>query len=166
MDKKSTNHNDLLPSINSKPLTNSGFTLIEVLVAATLVALLSTIGVSGFQSITRSGRDAVRKTDLEQIRSALEIYKAENGSYPGVTPPNCKPEIPSDYITSFPKDPKDPIYWYCYKLVDSLHYNLCARLENSTPSAIHDTDCSESGIDACKDDSGYDYTCNYKVSNP
>ena len=61
---------------------NPGFTLIEILVSISVIALVSTIGVTGYQSVSRGGRDALRKSDLEQIRSALEIYKSEYGQYP------------------------------------------------------------------------------------
>lgn len=130
-----------------------GFTLIEVLVAATIIGLLSTIGLSGYQAITRSGRDALRKSDLEQIRSALEIYKSDNGNYP--TPyTTCAPQI-TPYINSYPADPK-PTGRYCYNQTGNLTYNLCAHLENNTGSDY--SECG--GTNMCG------ATCNYKVTNP
>jgi len=136
------------------PQLNRGFTLIEILVAATIIGLLSTIGFAGFQAITRSGRDALRKSDLEAIRSALEIYKTENNSYP--TASNCNASLSTDYINPYPSDPKSPTYVYCYKQVSNLTYNLCAHLENG--SGDYDADCGGAGV--CGS------TCNYKVTNP
>jgi prepilin-type N-terminal cleavage/methylation domain-containing protein len=134
----------------------AGFTLIEVLVAATIIGLLSTIGFTAFQAITRSGRDALRKSDLEAVRSALEIYKTESNSYP--TPQaTCVPALPSDYINPYPTDSKAPTYRYCYNWADSLRYNLCAHLENGG-SSNYDADCG--GTNICGS------TCNYKVTNP
>lgn len=60
----------------------AGFTLIEVLVAATIVALLVAIGVVSFTSVNKRSRDAKRRGDIEQLRSALEMYRADNGYYP------------------------------------------------------------------------------------
>ncbi|MBI3379588.1 type II secretion system protein [Candidatus Gottesmanbacteria bacterium] len=133
----------------------NGFTLIEVLVAATIVALLSTIGLSGYQAITRSGRDALRKSDLEQIRSALEIYKADNGNYPITS--NCAASLSSSYINPYPGDPKSP-YKYCYNRPTTLTYYICAHLENGGGSDPYISECG--GANQCGGN------CNYKVANP
>lgn len=133
----------------------SGFSLIEILVSATLIGLLSTIGFTGFQAVTRSGRDALRKSDLEQIRSALEIYKSENGAYPANSA-ECESEyLSSDYINPYPDDPKPPLR-YCYvRGATELSYELCARLENG-----NELDQFCGSIDLCG------YNCNYQVTNP
>lgn len=137
----------------------SAFTLIEVLVAATIIALLSTIGLSGYQAISRSGRDALRKSDLEQIRSALEIYKSDNGNYP--TPPTaCNPVIPTSYINPYPSDPKSPTYKYCYiQPTGTLRYYICAHLENGS-SVANSAYCGDSSGNLCTSN------CNYQVINP
>ncbi len=130
------------------------FTLIEVLVAATIVALLSTIGLSGYQAITRSGRDALRKSDLEQIRSALEIYKSENGTYPLPTT-TCAPALPASYINPYPADPKSASSQYCYVWQSNLTYQLCAHLENGSTV---DSSCGSQNLCTA--------SCNYQVINP
>lgn len=133
---------------------SAGFTLIEVLVVATIIGILSTLGLGGLQAIARSGRDALRKTDLEQIRSALEIYKSENSAYPSSS--SCSPVgLTSSYINPYPSDPKSSSYQYCYLRLTTLTYQLCAHLENSTAG---DTSCGSSH--QCTDD------CNYQVINP
>ena len=132
---------------------NKGFTIIELLVTITIIALLTTIGVTGYQAVSKSGRDALRKSDLEQLRSALEIYKSENGSYPTATSV-CIADLTSDYLNTYPNDPKNPTYKYCYVRNSNLSYVLCAHLENGDTS----DDCG--GTNACGDD------CNYSVDNP
>jgi len=132
-----------------------GFSLIEILVAATLIGLLSTIGFTGFQAVTRSGRDALRKSDLEQIRSALEIYKSENGAYPANSSTCQSDELTSDYINPYPDDPKPP-FSYCYvRGASALSYDLCAHLENGST-----TDQFCGAVDSCTSN------CNYVVTNP
>ena len=59
-----------------------GFTLIELLVVIAIVGLLSVIAVASFQNSQAKARDAQRKHDIEQIRSALEIYLDKYGTYP------------------------------------------------------------------------------------
>ncbi len=143
-----------LLSIINRLSAEAGFTLIEILVAATLISLLSTIGISGYQSVAKSGRDAVRKADLEQIRSALEIYKAENNSYPASS--NCDPSgLVPNYLSKLPTDPKSPTYRYCYTRDTTLSYHLCAHLENGDSTELCTAGDCGSGI-----------VCNYRVSNP
>jgi len=135
-------------------IDNSGFTLIEILVTITIIALVSTIGVTGYQAVSRGGRDALRKTDLEQIRSALEIYKSENNSYPSVD--NCIPaELSLDYINPYPQDPKTPAFQYCYKSTSPLTYELCTHLENEDQNDNY-----------CGNESACGSGCNYAVVNP
>lgn len=141
---------------NLKP--DSGFTLVEILVAATIIALLSTIGITGFQAVTRSGRDALRKADLEQVRSALEIYKSENNSYPVPTGSNPSGLVP-DYLNKLPTDPKSPTYRYYYTRTGNLSYELCTHLENGSTSS-DSTKCGDSGGTLCTGN------CNYEVTNP
>ena len=131
-----------------------GFTIVELLVSITIIALLSTIGVTGYQAVSRGGRDALRKSDLEQIRSALEIYKSEFGAYPDESA-TCIADLSSNYI-NYPQDPKLPAFTYCYIKNTSLTYELCAHLENGDSS----DNCISSGPDACG------ANCNYTVSNP
>lgn len=144
-------------------MKNRGFTLIEVLVAATLVALLSTMGVTGYQAVTRSGRDALRKTDLEQIRSALEIYKSEVSShnYPSASGCDASDLSPS-YIYPYPHDSRSPTYNYCYApSSDHKTYSLCAHLENGSSTTDYSTECG--GANKC---GASGVNCNYKVANP
>lgn len=135
-----------------------GFTLIEVLVAATIIGLLSTVGLTGYQAITRSGRDALRKSDLEQVRSALEIYKSDNGNYP--TPQaTCVPALPTSYINPYPTDSRPSASRYCYVWKTGLTYQICAHLENggTVASASY---CGDSAGTLCT------ANCNYQVTNP
>lgn len=134
-------------------MKQTGFTLIEILVSATIIGLLATIGIAGFQSVTRSGRDALRKTDLEQLRSALEIYKSEAGFYPTAT--TCVANLSSDYINPYPSDPRAPTFRYCYIRDSTLTYRLCAHLENGSTT-----------LDLCGGTNNCGVNCNYQVTNP
>lgn len=142
-------------------LFQRGFTFIEILVTVTLIALLSTIGITGFQAVTRGGRDALRKTDLEQIRSALEIYKSENGNYPDDSGScSASSSLVPNYISPYPTDPKSPTYRYCYNQTGNLTYTLCAHLENGSATTDY------SGTNECGSTNQCTGNCNYKVTNP
>ncbi len=59
-----------------------GFTLIELMIVVSVIGLVLSLTVFGFQRSRASSRDAKRKADLETLKSALVIYKADNGVYP------------------------------------------------------------------------------------
>lgn len=65
-----------------------GFTLIELLVAISIIAVLSTIGLSTFSGVQKSARNSVRKNDLTTLATALEIYYQTTGKYLG-NPGSC-----------------------------------------------------------------------------
>ncbi|HPS40706.1 MAG TPA: hypothetical protein PLQ50_01720, partial [Candidatus Woesebacteria bacterium] len=57
------------------------FTMIELLVATTIIILLTTIGLVSFRQASVSSRNAKRKADLETMRQALTLYKQDNNYY-------------------------------------------------------------------------------------
>jgi prepilin-type N-terminal cleavage/methylation domain-containing protein len=138
-----------------KLITEFGFTLVEMMVVVAIIALLTGIGFTSFQAVTKNGRNALRKSDLEQIRSALEIYKSDNNSYP-VTSTPCMAAIPSVYLNKYPLDPKPTTNKYCYSSgANNLSYQICAQLENSADPTIAQCTPADCGG-----------KCNYRVTNP
>lgn len=59
-----------------------GFSLIEILVAVTIIAILTAIATSGFTKQQQLARDAKRISDVMNIGIALEGYRTAHGSYP------------------------------------------------------------------------------------
>jgi len=131
-----------------------GFTLMEILVAIAIIAILTAIGIVSYTSINRNARNAKRTSDIEQVRSALELYRAEIGHYPGST---YDAVFVSDllandgdlqtYLSSVPEDPKGSTYQqYSYQATDSYFgYCIGALMETTDPS-YDDTDCDLSGL--------------------
>jgi prepilin-type N-terminal cleavage/methylation domain-containing protein len=62
-----------------------GFTLIELMVVISIIGTLSTIALTSLNGARAKARDARRFSDMEQIRTALEVYRAMNGHYPDNT---------------------------------------------------------------------------------
>ncbi|MDD4151344.1 MAG: prepilin-type N-terminal cleavage/methylation domain-containing protein, partial [Candidatus Gracilibacteria bacterium] len=58
------------------------FTLVELIIVITILAILRTIGFMSFQTYTGDSRDTKRKTDLGVIRKGLEIYQMKNQKLP------------------------------------------------------------------------------------
>lgn len=143
-----------------------GFTLIELLVVISIIGILLGLSVFGLQGARTSARDAKRKADLEQIRSGLEIYKADCNNYPltaqvvggaalvgasGIS--GC---TGNTYISQVPADILSPTRTYAYTSAGT-SYTLCAALEQApTPTMAPNPACGSCGSSSC----------NYRVINP
>ena len=139
--------NYYLPVASYSRRRRAGFTFIEILVVATIIGLLTTIAAVTYQSANRKARDGKRKADLEQIRSALEMYRSDIGNYPATG--NLSLLVSGDYIQEIPSDPTD--YSYCYTSGGASTYTLDAHLEIDT-GENYGSNCG--GV------------CNYRVQNP
>lgn len=106
-----------------------GFTFIELLLVVTIIGLILSLSIGSYKNIQGSARDAKRKGDLEQLRSALEQYRSVNGSYPTTnseihglcTNPDYTlgntltdtgasgyiPNLAPDYVQKLPHDPRE-----------------------------------------------------------
>ena len=101
-----------------------GFTLIELVIVISIIALLSGISVFALNNARSSGRDAKRRGDLAQIASGLELYKSDCNVYPNALPAVNSPllgntapcTLPSTniYIQAIPGDP-DTARFYVYQ---------------------------------------------------
>lgn len=58
-----------------------GFTLMELLIAVAILAVLAAIGVPVYSKLRASAKHAEASANLDGIRTAEEAYKMVNGSY-------------------------------------------------------------------------------------
>lgn len=61
---------------------HKGFTLIELLVVIAIIGILSSVVLASLNTARAKARDVKRKQDIVQLRTALEGYFADTGSYP------------------------------------------------------------------------------------
>jgi len=59
-----------------------GFTLIEMLIVITVIAILAVIVVPRLMSATRRSREASLTADLKQLRDAIERFEANTAAWP------------------------------------------------------------------------------------
>ncbi len=63
-------------------INKKAFSLVELVVIIVILSILSTVAFLNYRSYPQSSRDAVRKTDLSNVKKQLEAYYIENGLYP------------------------------------------------------------------------------------
>lgn len=117
--------------------SRQSFSLVEILVVVTIISLLAGIAASSYAQFIRQSRDAKRKTDIEQVRSAIEMYRNFNNVYPtGGAAPGMEfgtgdiTDATSTYLSKLPNDPRSA-YTYYYEYISGQDYRLCAYLEAS-----------------------------------
>ncbi len=153
----------------SKILKKNGFTLIELLIVISIIGVLAALLMANFVGIRQRARDAQRKSDVRQIQAALELYRADVGTYPNLVP-NCTDSIKSDcvasdaivYMQDTPSDPLGSTYYnsgsYYYEVgTGNATYVLGGCLENSNDSQAITTSPGGSGCSTGK---------YYVVTNP
>lgn len=118
-------------SSNSK---NFGFTLVEILVVIAIIGILA----AGFITILnpanhlKGSRDSKRKADLRQIQTGLELYRADNGTYPGNGSISCGGNLTNGSVTYISNIPCDPSAGRSYSYSSSgSTYTLIACLERN-----------------------------------
>ncbi len=140
-------------SSNAKLKTKNlklGFTLIELLVVISIIGILATLLIANIGGVRERARDAKRKSDLNQIQKALELYKNSQTTpeYPATgdvealaadLEPDFMGDVPHDPKCSFSNEVGDlvctgdwPDYSYVLDGSDSLKYTLIVCLENAS----------------------------------
>ncbi len=145
-----------------------GFTLIELLIAISIIGILSSFLLANFIGVRQRARDGVRKSDLRQIQSALELYRSDKGSYPSSLYPSSGNQCgvafqessspPVVYMQKLPCDPSTgSIYTYTVSSPCTASYCVTACLENKNDSQLNNP------ITLC---SGSTTTWQYTLQNP
>ncbi|HET9833171.1 MAG TPA: prepilin-type N-terminal cleavage/methylation domain-containing protein [Vicinamibacterales bacterium] len=78
-----------------------GFTLIELMVVAAILIVLAGIGLVQYKNGKTRASEAVLKTDLFNMRDAIDQYYADKGQYPGT----LDELVSSGYLRKVPDDP-------------------------------------------------------------
>ena len=95
--------------------TLTGFTLIEVLITLTIIAILMSFVAPYVLNRPDQARDLKLKFDFEAIESALALYKLDNGKYPAQElgfDHLVNGDNGSNYLSKIPQDPWGENYIY------------------------------------------------------
>lgn len=148
--------------------TTSGFTIVELLIVIVVIAILAAISIVAYNGIQERARFAAMRSDLSSLNKAIQLYYAQNGSYP-ITPNPCNgvsgnwcgwnqvtandfiPGLVPTYISATPQlpaaNPSDDTYLYRsptgtdYKLIRFKSGGLSAS-EQAAMADLRTTDCS------------------------
>lgn len=159
--------------------SSKGFTLIELMVVVTILAILSTAAVAVYGNVQKNSRFAKRVSDLENIHSALGLYREDNDHYPistvwrsecaidgvggNLSANDVIPGLTPKYVQGFPSDPqmdkanKTSCYMYIsndlgteYKFIDSKISDFVSEDYQKNKGLIDPA--RDGGADSCKVD--------------
>jgi type IV pilus assembly protein PilE len=68
-------------SLKGNMKKEKGLTLIELLIVIVIVGILAGVAIPVYTGYIQRARRADAKTALEQVRAAMEMWRAEHGSY-------------------------------------------------------------------------------------
>ncbi len=127
----------------AKTYNSLGFTLIELTIVVTIIAILSIFALQTFGPQAPKARDSKRVNEMDAFHKVLEQYGTEVGVYPSGTFAAVRDELATKYEERIRtiEDPGE--LTYTYEATPS-GYCLCAQLEkgaigNSGPDCSFNT---------------------------
>ncbi len=125
-------------------IRHSGFTLIEIMVVVVILAVLGALVVPNILGKVDTARVTAAKTDINSIRTALDLYRLDNFKYPtteqglqALVKQPADPTItnypPHGYLPTLPKDPWGNPYVYVSPGSDGRDYEITSYGRDGKP---------------------------------
>jgi len=92
-------------------LNKKGFTMIEILVSITIIAITASLLMIATGRVRANAHDSQRIADINEIQTALERYATDVGSYPSVLVPGQSLTNPTSGKVYLKKIPSNPTPW-------------------------------------------------------
>lgn len=95
----------------------AGFTLLELLVVIGIIGILIAMSSMGYVNYSQKSRDSRRRIDIQQLRSALELYRSNTseGVYPTTSEYGSGTSsvlVTAGLLQAIPVDPQGNAYVY------------------------------------------------------
>jgi prepilin-type N-terminal cleavage/methylation domain-containing protein len=105
-----------------------GFSLIELMVVVSIIAILMALGAVSYTTAQKKARDAKRRGDMRAVQNAFEQYYSVNNSYATT----CA-GVGATYLPGgMPQDPKPSPHPAYATSCNATGYCICAMMENET----------------------------------
>ena len=110
-----------------KRKTNSAFTLVELIVVITILAILWTIAFISLQWYSKTARDSRRISDISNIKTSLELFMLKTWYYP-------LPDVVWTWTVSYSWE----LLWTQWTVWDNVTTNLSRNLTNKPTDPLLD----------------------------
>lgn len=138
-----------------------GFTMIELLTAVAIIAILILVFMFLMRNQQARGQDARRKADLENIKISFEDYFNDNDCYPPDTVLEvCGDQSFAPYLKEIPCDPTSGEAYAYEPVANCGGYRAYAVLEDTGDPVIEQLGCASS--QGCGAEVGVEY--NYAIA--
>jgi type II secretion system protein G len=132
--------------------TRKGFSLVELLVVITIIAIMSVVAYTAVGGQTTKAKNSRRTQDIGTIQQSLELYFVEKGVYPdsvadATVHTNFKTfetttQLTNKYISKTPLDPwstdtKKIPYSYGVNATTKKQYQLAATIEGEATNTAY-----------------------------
>ena len=88
-------------TIRPKKSTESGFTLMELMIVMVIIGVLMTIAVPNYVAAVKAAKESVLKEDLHVMRNAIDSYTMDKQK----APQSLQELVDAGYLRSVPTDP-------------------------------------------------------------
>lgn len=137
-----------------------GFTLVELMVVISIIALFSSIGMFSYADARQKANDAKKQVETDQVEKAIILYKDSKGyvppNYTGTNPLSVATEgsdaynqsmqelVAAGYLPSVPKSTDGSYVYYSESATQPQTAAFGARLRSSAPAPTAKTSCAGS----------------------
>jgi prepilin-type N-terminal cleavage/methylation domain-containing protein len=112
-----------------KRKSNSAFTLVELIVVITILAILGTIAFISLQWYSADARDSSRISDVNHIKTSLELFSLATWKYP-------LPDNPEDVTYSW----WTVVVWKQWTIWDTVTSQLSRNLNSKPTDPLYETE--------------------------
>lgn len=112
-----------------------GFTLLELMIVVSIIAILAAIAIPSYQSSIAKSRRADAQGALQGFAQAMERFQTNNGTYMGAATSGADSGAPAIFPTKSPIDGDQTFYNLTIKATpDATSYTLVATAVNDQVS--------------------------------
>ena len=136
-----------MPGVKKQQSSNTGFTLIELMIVVVILGLLATIIMPKILDRPEQARRMKAKVEIRGIESALALFKTDTGRFPTtseglevlVSNQGIKGHNADGYLDKVPSDPWGTKYVYISPGVNSRDYDLKSYGQDGENGGVKDS---------------------------